>query len=305
MPTLRQLEYLVAVAETLHFRRAAEKVHGTQSTLSLQIKALEDRLGVQLVERSRTRVVMTPIGNEVVAIARKVLRDVKDIRDLAAVDRKDFTGVVRLGLPHTKAPYFLPRVVPDLRRAYPDLKLRIYEDLPLALTAGLRDGVHDIIIVPMPVVAEDLHSVPLYREPLYVAVAADHPLARQDRIHRSALKGQSVLALGPGHQLHELVLALCEEFGAKVLTDYEGTSLNTLREMVAMGVGITFFPGLYVRTVLVQHKTIKTIELTGRQVYRTVGMAWRKSSARHAHYEQIAKLFASVIERDFSDFAIA
>ena len=147
--------------------------------------------------------------------------------------------------------------------------------------------------------------MPLYRKPLYVAVAADHPLARHDRIHRSALRGQPVLALGPGHQLHEVVVALCKEFGAKVQHDCEGTSLNTLREMVAMGVGITFFPGLYVRTVLVQHKSIKTIELTGRQVYRTIGMAWRKSSARHAHYEQIAKLFASVIERDFSDFAVA
>lgn len=304
MPTLRQLEYLVAVAETLHFHRAAGKVHGTQSTLSLQLKALEDRLGVQLIERSRTRVLMTPIGNEVVEIARRVLRDVRDIRELAAVERKDFTGVIRLGLPHTKAPYFLPRIVPDLHSAYPDLKLRIYEDLPQALTVGLRDGMHDIIVVPLPVIAEDLHSVPLYREPLYVAVAADHPLARHNRIHRSALRGQPVLALGPGHQLHEVVVALCKEFGAKVLLDYEGTSLNTLREMVAMGVGISFFPGLYVRTVLVQHKSIKTIELTGRQVYRTIGMAWRKASARHAHYEQIAKLFASVIERDFRDFSV-
>lgn len=304
MPTLRQLEYLVAVAETLHFRRAAEKVHATQSTLSLQLKALEDRLDVQLIERSRTRVVMTPIGKEVAAIARRVLRDVKDIRELAAIDGKDLTGVVRLGLPHTKAPYFLPRVVPDLHRAYPELKLRIYEDLPQALISGLRDGVHDVIIVPLPVVAEDFHCVQLYREPLYVAVAADHPLARHDRIHRSALKGLSVLALGPGHQLHEVVLALCEEFGAKVLLDYEGTSLNTLREMVAMGLGITFFPGLYVRTDLVQHKNIKTMELSGRSVQRTIGMAWRKSSARHSHYEQIANLFASVIKRDFADFAV-
>ena len=246
MPTLRQLEYLVAVADARHFRRAAEVVNASQSTISLQIKVLEDRLGTQLIERNQSKVVMTPVGKRAVALARVVLRDVRDICELAEADDKELKGVVRLGLPHTKAPYFLPRVLPDLRTAYPELKLRIFEDLPHSLTVGLRDGVHDITIVPLPVAGKDLHCMPLYREPLYVAVAADHPLARQDSIHRTALAGQSVLTLGHGHQLHEVVHALCEEFGAKVLLDFEGTSLHTLHEMVAMGVGIAFFPGLYV-----------------------------------------------------------
>lgn len=303
MPTFRQLEYLVAVAETRHFRRAAGKVHTTQSTLSTQLKALENRLGVQLVERTRTRVVMTSIGNEVVAMARRALREVMDIRDLASAQRQEFTGVIRLGLPPTKASYFLPRVIPDLRRSYPKLKLYVREDLPRSLVDDLKEGVHDIIIVPLPVKGRELESIPIYREPLYVAVSADHPLARMDRIQRSALKGQSVLALGPGHQLHELVIALCQELSAKVLLDYEGTSLDTLREMVGMGLGITFLPGLYVRTTLAAHPNIKVLKLQGRPIHRTIGLVWRKGSVRHSNYQRLALLFSEVIVRDFSDFA--
>ncbi|MFM9850363.1 MAG: LysR substrate-binding domain-containing protein [Hyphomicrobiaceae bacterium] len=303
MPTFRQLEYLVALQETRHFRRAAEKVHASQSTLSLQLKALEARLGVQLVERTHTQVVMTTIGSEMAAMARRALREVRDIRDLAAAQREEFSGVVRLGLPPTKAPYFLPRVVPHLQKAHPDLKLYVREDLPRSLATTLQEGGYDIIILPLPVSAPELQCLPLYREPLYVACAASHPLAREARVHRASLKGLSVLVLSPGHQLHDVVMTLCEEMGAKPLLDYEGTSLDTLCEMVAMGMGITFLPGLFVRTMLANHKNIKALELHGRPVHRTIGMVWRRASARHVHYERLARLFSEVIQREHRDFA--
>jgi LysR family hydrogen peroxide-inducible transcriptional activator len=302
MPTLRQLEYLVAIAKTRHFRRAAEKVATTQPTLSEQIKTLEDRLSAQLIERTRARVILTPLGAQVAEIAKRMLRDAQDIRDLTAAGGRELGGVVRLGLPSTIGPYLLPRVVPELHQKYPELKLYIREELPHALPAGLEEGAHDIIITPLPVRGAELQSIAIFREPLYLTVAADHKLARKSRIERADLAGQQVLALGRGHQLHDVVTALCEEFGAKVRLDYEGTSLDTLREMVATGLGITFLPGLYVRSVLLRDNSLKTLELSGRSLYRTIGMLWRKSSARHASYERLARLFRDVIQSEFSDF---
>lgn len=302
MPSLRQLEYLVAVAETRHFRRAAEKTNTTQPTLSEQIKALEDRLSAQLVERTRSRVILTPLGTQVAEIAKRMLRDAQEIRDLAAVGGRELGGVVSLGLPPTIGPYLLPRVVPELHSKYPQLRLYVREALPQVLPAQLQDGSHDIIITPLPVRGADFESIALFREPLYLAVGADHKLARKEHVQRSDLEGEHVLALAPGHQLHEVVLALCDEFGAKVRLDYEGTSLDTLREMVVTGLGITFLPGLYVRSVLTRDKSIKTLELHGRSVYRTIGMLWRKSSARHDSYQHLARLFQELIQNEYADF---
>lgn len=294
MPNLRQLEYLVALADTRHFRRAAERTNTTQPTLSEQLKALEQRLGAQLVERGRSRLILTPVGMQVVAIARRMLRDANEIQTLAASGGKDLSGLLRLGLPATIGPYLLPRVVPELHKRYPDLKLYVREELPQTLPRALEEGVYDVIITPLPVRGAELTSVQLFREPLHLTVASDHSLARRKTVGRVDLKGQDVLALGPGHQLHEAVLALCEEFGANVRLDYEGTSLDMLREMVVMGLGITFMPDLYVRSELLRDLNVRTFELQDRSVYRTIGMVWRKSSARQEMYAKFAEFFHQV-----------
>ena len=304
MPHLRQLEYLVAIADTHHFRRAAERANTTQPTLSEQLKALEDRLGAQLVERTRSRVVMTPLGLQVTEIARRMLADANEIRSLAASGGRELSGVVRLGLPSTIGPYLLPRVIPELHRAYPELKLYVREELPHDLPRALDAGTHDVVITLLPVAGAEFVCRPLFREPLHLAVAADHPLASQGFARRSDLEGQDVLALGPGHQLHDVVMSLCEEFGARLRNDYEGTSLDTLREMVAMGLGITFLPGLYVQTVAVRDSTIRTLDLEGRSVYRTVGMLWRRSSARQEGYQSLAQLIRKTIEQEFKELMI-
>lgn len=301
MPNLRQLEYLVAIADTHHFRRAAERVNTSQPTLSEQLKALEERLGVQLVERTRSQVLLTPIGSQVVEIARRMLSDANEIRALAQSGGKGLAGVLRLGLPSTIGPYLLPRVIPDLHASHPELKLYVREELPNRLPRGLQDGLHDVIITLLPVRGADLVSQPLFRETLYLAVASDHPMAEKRAARRDDLDGEDVLTLGPGHQLHDVVIALCEEFGAKLRYEYEGTSLDTLREMVAMGLGITFLPGLYVRSALVRDDTIKTLELEGRSIYRTLGIVWRKSSARQASYERLAQIIRDSANREFDD----
>ena len=303
MPTLRQLEYLVALADTRHFRRAAERSNTTQPTLSEQIKALEDRLGSQLVERGRSGVLLTPIGSAVSEIARRMLRDSAEIRSLAQSGDQALKGVLRLGLPSTIGPYLLPTVVPALHRAYPELKLYVREELPQTLPRSLEEGAYDVIITPLPVRAEELHTVDLLREPLYLTVAADHPLAGKDRVERTDLQGQEILTLGPGHQLHDVVLALCEEFGARLRLDYEGTSLDMVREMVITGLGITFMPGLYVRRELTSDGALKVLQLHGRSVYRMIGMAWRKSTARQDGFERISELFRKVIQVEFADLS--
>ncbi len=293
MPNLRQLEYLVALSDTRHFRRAAERTNTTQPTLSEQIKALEERLGVQLVERSTSRVHITPIGQQVVDIARRMLRDASEIRALAVSGAKELTGLLKLGLPPTVGPYLLQRVAPSLHKSYPGLKLYLREELPAILPRALEEGLHDVVVTPLPIRGKDIESVTLFREPLYLTVAADHPLARRKSVLLSDIAGEDVLALGPGHQLHDAVVGLCKLVGARVRLEFEGTSLDMLREMIVMGLGITFMPGLYANCELVRDSNVKTFEIADRRLFRTIGMAWRKSSPRRDQLVKLAEFFKS------------
>ncbi len=304
MPSLRQIEYLVALADTRHFRRAAEKAGVSQPTLSAQLSTLEQRLGVQLVERNRSTVLLTPLGEEILAISRRVMRDVQEIRDLSASQRGELAGTIRLGLPPTIGPYLLPLVLPDLHKAHPDLKFYVREQVPNTLPGALAEGVHDVLLTPLPVLNSDIETVPVFREPLYVVVPDDHPLSAKGYVERSDLSGEAVLALEAGHQLHEQVEAICDEFGARLLFDYEGTSLDTLRQMIAMGMGISFLPGLFVHTALQRQTGAVALELKGRNLYRTIGMAWRKTSARQGDFQALLGFVKRTVERDFGSFAL-
>ena len=301
MPTLRQLEYLVALADTGNFRRAAERSNTTQPTLSEQIKTLEERIDVQLVERTRSGALLTTAGQHVVAIARRMIRDANEIRGMAGIGQRKMTGLLKVGIPPTIGPYLLPAIVPALHKAYPELKLYVREEQPSTLPQSLEAGTYDVIVTLLPLKGEDLQAVDLFREALFLTVAADHPLATKTKVERADLKDQEVLTLGPGYQLHDTVLAPCDEFGARIRLDYEGTSLDMLREMVITGLGITFMPGLYVRRELKQDPNLKLHEIHGRSIYRMVGMAWRKSSARRENYEAIADLFRETVRAVLPD----
>ena len=300
VPNLRQLEYLVALADTLNFKRAAERTNATQPTLSEQLRVLEERLCVQLVERSPRRVVLTPIGLQVVEIARRMLRDADEIRILTASGGRELSGLLRLGLPATIGPYLLPCALPRLHASYPNLKLYVRESLPDELPRMLEDARLDLVITLLPVAGGEFCSVPLFREPLVLTVASDHPLAGRTSVRRDELSGLDVLTLGPGHQLHDAVLALCKEFGANLRSDFEGTSLHTLREMVVMGLGVTFLPGLYIQREIESDPNLKTIPIEGRSIYRTVGLVWRKTSSLDADYERLADFFRKAVAEGFS-----
>lgn len=288
MPTLQQFRYLVAIADTLHFRRAAEMVHVTQPTLSGQLRELEEKLGVQLVERSRSGVTLTPIGQQVTSRARRVLRDVADISTLARAGSDPFDSTIRVGIVGSLGGYFLPLVIPSLHAAYPALKFYVREGLASDLMMRLRDGTLDLLFFPLPVSEPALRVEPLFHEPLLVVMPADHRLAADPIVERSSLNGETVMTLEAGHRLHDTVAQLASETGAVLSLDYEGTSLDTLRQMVATGLGLSILPALYVRSEVAREQLVTARALSEPQPGRDIGMVWRQTAAQGAAYENLA-----------------
>lgn len=297
--TLKQFRYLAALAETGHFRQAAVQCGVSQPSLSVQLQNLEEALGTQLVERGRAGVTLTPIGREVVARARRVLEEVQGIADFATAATQGMAGTIRLGVKPTLGPYLLPNVVAALHRAYPSLKLYIREGAPQELEGELSRGVHDIILAQLPVRQEGLVTERLFREPIYLAVAADHRFARGEAVTMRDLQGMPVLSLAPDFHLHDQVLALCEEFGATLTRDYEGTSLDALRQMVAMDMGVTFLPALYVESEIDDHGDVATMALRDRKIFRSIGLVWRKSAGRARAYLDIAEVIRKTVRDRF------
>lgn len=304
MPSLRQLEYLLALQEWRHFRRAAEACGVSQPTLSAQLRSLEERLGVQLIERNRNMVIITPVGEQIAAVGRRMVSDAEEIRQLAIGHGHGIGGLVRVGLAPTIGPYLLPKMVQELRRSYPALKLYVREDIPSALPVALEQGKYDVILVPQMGQRRELLSRPLFREPLYLVMPADHPLASKRWLDRSELHGESVLTLEAGHQLNEQVERICDEVGAELLSNFEGTSLDTLAEMVGMGMGLSFLPGLYVRSNLIHNPAVTIAELSGAPIYRMIVLQWRRSSARTAQFDTLGDHFRDTVRREFPEFTV-
>lgn len=297
MPTLQQFRYLVAVADSLHFRRAAESVHVTQPTLSAQLRELEGKLGVQLVERSRAGVTLTPVGAQVAERARGVLRDVADIAALARSGADPLAGTVRVGIVGSLGGYFLPLVIPSLHARWPALKFYVREGTAEDLLRRLRDGALDVLFFPVPLDAPGLHIAPLFHEPLLVVVPANHPLAASPVVDRAQLRGETVMTLESGHRLHDTVAALCEETGARLSLDYEGTSLDTLRQMVATGLGLSVLPALYVRSEVAREALVTARPLSDPAPGREIAMIWRRTAAQGQAYGALAGAIRETLRR--------
>lgn len=295
MPTLQQLRYLTLLSETLHFRRAAERAHVTQPTLSAQLSALEDKLGVQLVERSRSRVVITPEGEDIAERARRILSEVDEITEIARRGRQHLAGTIRVGVVQSLGSYFLPLVIPDLHRGYPDLKLYVREGLADDLIHRLESGSLDLLFYPLPVMGSEFEVARLFREPLLAVAATDHPIAALDRVPRDRLAGERILTLETGHRLHDQIRRICEETGAEISLDYGATSLDTIRQMVAMGLGISLLPALYVRSEVQPNTLVTARALDGPQPFRAVGMVWRERAARGADYRELAQTIRQIL----------
>ncbi|MGI9402856.1 MAG: hydrogen peroxide-inducible genes activator [Rhizobiaceae bacterium] len=301
MPSLRQFEYLVALSQELHFRRAAEKMNVTQPTLSVQLQHLEKDLGAALIERGHSGVMLTPLGREIAARAMEVLRGVRDIQDLAHISANGFEGTIRLGVPPTLGPYLLPHIVPKLHAEYPSMNLYVREEKPVLLAQQLLSGKHDLAIVPMPINSSDLVVQKLFEEPLRLVCAPDHQLASKKVVTKNDLKSERVLAMESGHHLHDQVVRLCDVFGASLLRDYEGTSLDTLRLMVGMGVGIAFLPALYIRSEIGTRDEITVLDFNISNIRRSIALAWRQSSVHSSLFNEIAELIRSIAKEDLPE----
>ncbi|MEP2030271.1 MAG: LysR substrate-binding domain-containing protein [Paracoccaceae bacterium] len=294
--TLKQLRYLVALADEKHFRRAAEVCEISQPSLSVQLQNLEDNLGSRLVERGRAGVNLTPTGREIVTRARSILLDVQAMSDFAKTASHGLAGTIRLGVQATLGPYLLPSVVSRLHRDHPDISLYIRECLPSQLESELLAGTHDVVLSKLPALSQDVVSTPLFQEPILLAVSADHSLTTKDHVMTSDLKGLPVLSLSPEYHLHDQVHALCDDYGANLIRDYEGTSLDALRQMVAMNMGTTFVPALYVKSEIPSGGDVVALPLKGRRVSRSFGLHWRKGAGRAPAYVELGTLMHDVIE---------
>lgn len=303
--TLRQLRYFTALAETRHYRRAAERMGVSQPSLSQQIVNLEAALGLEVVERGRRGAVLSPAGREVLAHARRVLDEVSALEALPQALRDGAGGTIRLGSTPTLGPYILPYVVRRLRRAFPDLKVVIRDAAPTVLRDELMEGLHDLILTQLPVISGDVEVQRLFREPLKLVVAQDHPLAGQDAVADAELAGQDILALSNTYVLHDQIRGLCEELGANLRQDYEGTSLDALRQMTALNMGVCFLPALYVLSEIPeQYDDVAVLRFRRDRFTRSVGLAWRRQSAHGAVIERVADVIRGVARDRFAGHVV-
>ncbi|MEO0440633.1 MAG: hydrogen peroxide-inducible genes activator [Pseudomonadota bacterium] len=292
MPTLRQFEYLVAVADNRHFGRAAQAAAASQPTLSHQLRALEARLGVTLVERRTHGAELSPIGREIAERARQVLVEVKDIRDLAERASDRLAGTLRFGVSPTLGPYLMPPVIAGLHRSQPDLRFYMREGIPDLQAMELVKGSIDMLLGPLPIEGENLTIEPLFREPLILVAPPDHPLAERGKIKQSDLADASVLSLDRRHHLHRDVAEQCRQNGMILSRDYEGTSLDSVRQMVASGLGLAILPALYVRSELSRGGDVALLDVDGWKATRSIGAAWRTGAGFADEYLGVARKIA-------------
>ncbi|MGA9275739.1 LysR substrate-binding domain-containing protein [Ilumatobacter sp.] len=292
---LRDLEYVAAVADHRHFGRAAEACGVSQPTLSAQIRKLEDELGVELFERSPRNITPTPAGERVLERIHRVLIETSSIAEIATEMGDSESAVLRVGLFPTLAPYLLPHVVPEVRSAFPNLNLHLVEAKTDEIVEQLRSGRLDVGVLALPIVGDDLTSELLFSEEFVLATPSDHPLALAgDPVSPAALVDQHMMLLEDGHCLREQSLAVCNLVGASEDAELRSTSLETMRQMVAAGVGITLLPRLAVSPPITRSPMISLVEFVEPRPARTIAMFWRTTSAHRAFLPRLAEVFARV-----------
>jgi LysR family hydrogen peroxide-inducible transcriptional activator len=285
---LRDLRYLVALADERHFGRAARRCHVSQPTLSAQIRKLEESLGVALLERRPRQVTLTATGREIVERARRVLQESDAIVELANTARDPLSGELRVAFIPTVGPYLLPRVAPALRRELPDLKLLLYEYQTGPLLERLRAGEIDLGVLALPVAMDGLESAVLYEEPFSLAVPGTHRLAARKTVSIDDLHDETLLLLEDGHCLRDQALEVCKRAGVHEAQDYRATSLETLRQMVAAGHGVTLLPELATAAPLDATRGIEVRPFGRPAPSRTIGAVWRRSTTRGPAIEAVA-----------------
>jgi len=295
--TLKQLRYLVAVADTLHFSKAAESCFISQPALSTQIQLLEENLGVSLVERNKQHVLITPLGSEIVERARRILGEVNELANIAQANRTPLTSSLCLGVIPTIGPYVLPTVLPQLRMAYPHLPLILQEEKTYILLRRLHEGKIDLALLALPIDIGDLKSQDIAEEPFVLTMPNKHPLASQKIITESTLEGQEVLLLEDGHCLREHALSVCKQMGAYEQTQVQASSLSTLAQMVANGLGITLLPATTLSREVHTEPALTVRPFKAPIPTRRLGFVWRRTSGRQHEFQTLVDFFKPLVQK--------
>lgn len=300
-PTLRQLQYLVAVADTGKFHEAARVLNVSQPSLSAQIAEAEQQLGAILVERGRHGAFMTPLGEEVVRRARAILIQVEDLKAFALRPSGEVAGRYRLGTVSTIGPYLLPGAVRELHRLFPELRMSVHEARTADLDARLNDGRLDMIIST----PEDHASsafMELFEETLFVCAAQEDELsAKKGPVDLDALRGRELLSLGPGHRLSLIIQQLADAAGAHISTEYEGTSLDAVRQTASMGEGVAILPNLYAVVEAQRDPTQVVRPIRHTLARRRIGLIWREGSPLAEPMTEMGKVMRAVAADLLSD----
>ncbi len=293
--TLQELKYLVALADHGHFGKAAEACFITQSTLSTQIKKLEDFLGVTLFDRSLKRVTPTPIGREILQAARNIVEESERIREVARHAQDPMARTIHLGVIPTLGPYYLPHALTLVHKKHPDLRLLLREEMTPQILEHLVDGKLDAGLLALPVNDDSLRVEPLFYEPFFAALPAGHPLAKQDTLKVANIMAEKLLLLDEGHCLRDQALDVCGT-GSRGREEVRATSLETLRQMVGMGLGLTLLPALAVDAgPRASKKAIEIRPFKSPPPGRTIGLAWRKRAPFPETFERLAQTLKNTL----------
>jgi LysR family hydrogen peroxide-inducible transcriptional activator len=289
--TLNELRYIVAVAQEQNFRRAAEISFISQPALSLAIQKLEKELGLKIFERGKNNISVTPVGTEIVGQAQRILEEVERIREIARQGKDHLAGALRLGIIYSVGPYLLPDLVPALKKLAPDMPLEIEENITGNLDTLLRNGKLDVIIIALPFGDSGIATQAVYDEPFEVVVDNEHRWANRRSIKAEELSAEKVLLLDSGHCFSNQVAEACPELNRKGADIQQGTSFETIRNMVASGLGITVLPAS-ANSARYRNKLLKVIPFTHPAPSRRIALAWRKSFARGQAIEVLVQAIA-------------
>ena len=291
---IKDLKYLVAVADHGHFGKAANACFVSQPALSMQIMKLEESLGVTLLERTNKSVLLTDHGSAIVERARHILNQVDEVREFAKNAKDPFNGEFRIGIFPTLAPYLLPLIIPPLAKKYPKLSFLLLEEQTASLLEKITQGKLDAAILAAPIANKRLQTNILFEEEFYLATPAAHPLAKVKSIRQQHLQDQPILLLEDGHCMRDQSLAICHRLNASETQGFRATSLETLRHMVTAGVGITLMPKLACQTSTM----VAYVPFTDPKPVRTIGLYWRTNTARQVVLNEITKEIKAIMRKN-------
>ena len=289
VPTLRQLRYLVAVVDRCHFGQAAAACNVSQSTLSAGIQELEDLLGAPLLERTKRTVVPTALGRDVADRSRDLLKGAEELMDVAQAAREPMAGPLRLGVIPTVGPFLLPRALPRLRETFPKLQLYLREDQTARLLERLDAGELDAVLLALPYALSDLEVMDLGEDRFSVVYPADHRLPATGAVTPADIARENLLLLEDGHCLRDQALAACELESARRNTAFNGTSLHTLAQMVANGLGVTLMPQMALDAGIVRGLDVAVRPMADGTQHRRIGLVWRRTSARKETFRRLGE----------------